>query len=114
MIASVQDPGMSGRLSSHLPPPAPKHVPHPRQNQQAYSVATHACCCRTDTHGAPPVVIREVKWFEGDFAALRAAGAPGDGPAYTDGDAAAAVFQVGVTGLSVEGVCKVWRVCALE
>ena len=38
--------------------------------------------------GAPPRITREVRHFAGTFDELRAAGAPGDGPAYADGDAA--------------------------
>lgn len=36
----------------------------------------------------PSVVVREVAWKEGTFEALRAAGAPGEGPAYADPDKA--------------------------
>ena len=46
------------------------------------------------------VVLREVKHCEGSFRELRAAGAPDDGPAYADADAASTVFQaVAPTGL---------------
>uniref|UniRef100_A0A7S0RYW5 TIP41-like protein n=1 Tax=Chlamydomonas leiostraca TaxID=1034604 RepID=A0A7S0RYW5_9CHLO len=56
--------------------------------------------CRTDSAEARSRIIREVKWCEGEFGTLRAAGAPGDGPAYADGDAASGVFQaVAPTGL---------------
>ena len=50
--------------------------------------------CRTDaSQVCPTVVLREVKHFEGTFAELRAAGAPGEGPAYADADMASQVFQ---------------------
>jgi type 2A phosphatase activator TIP41 len=52
--------------------------------------------CRFDKDsegaGAPPRVLREVRRSEGAFGALRSAGAPPEGPAYADGDAAAAAL----------------------
>jgi type 2A phosphatase activator TIP41 len=45
-----------------------------------------------DAAGAPPRVLREVRRSEGAFASLRAVGAPDEGPAYADGDAAAATL----------------------
>ena len=54
----------------------------------------------------PPRVVREVRRSGGTFADLRAGGAPGDGPAYADGDAAsdalAAVAPVGVVKFETE------------
>ena len=54
----------------------------------------------------PPRVVREVRHFAGTFEQLRAAGAPGDGPAYADGDAASdalsAVAPVGVVKFETE------------
>jgi hypothetical protein len=38
-------------------------------------------------------VLRETKYFEGTMAQLRAAGAPFTATAYSDGDAAAAIFS---------------------
>lgn len=38
-------------------------------------------------------ILREVKYVEGTFAELAAGGAPPDGPAYTDGDAASVALQ---------------------
>ena len=46
-------------------------------------------------------MLREVKHCEGHFKELRQAGAPGEGAAYADADAAAAVFQaVAPTGMT--------------
>ncbi|PSC73022.1 TIP41 isoform X1 [Micractinium conductrix] len=58
--------------------------------------------CRFD---APPAaaarLLREVRHHEGTFAALRAAGAPAEGPAYSDPDtAAAALMAVAPVGVS--------------
>ena len=50
--------------------------------------------CRHDTPEAARVVLRETRHCEGTFAELRAAGAPGEGPAYVDADATAQAFQV--------------------
>ncbi|KAI8465486.1 MAG: TIP41-domain-containing protein [Monoraphidium minutum] len=49
--------------------------------------------CRFDQPGSAGVVLRETKHCEGTVAQLRAAGAPVSPNAYTDGDAAAAVFS---------------------
>ncbi|GFH21631.1 uncharacterized protein HaLaN_18979 [Haematococcus lacustris] len=49
--------------------------------------------CRHDHPAAACVVIREERWCEGGFQELRKQGAPAEGPAYTDGDAASATFQ---------------------
>ena len=56
--------------------------------------------------GQPLRLTREVRHFAGSFEELRAAGAPGDGPAYADGDAASdaltAVAPVGVVRFETE------------
>jgi type 2A phosphatase activator TIP41 len=49
--------------------------------------------CRFDRPEERGLVLRELKHQEGRFAELRAAGAPPDGPAYSDGDAAATALQ---------------------
>ena len=49
---------------------------------------------RHDLPETSGIVLREVKQCEGTFRELRAAGAPDEGPAYADADAASAVFQV--------------------
>lgn len=48
---------------------------------------------RFDQPGSAATVLRETKHFEGTAAQLRAAGAPVAATAYSDGDAAAAVFS---------------------
>jgi type 2A phosphatase activator TIP41 len=49
--------------------------------------------CRFDKPAGRGVVLRETKHFEGTAAELRAAGAPVSATAYSDGDAAASVFN---------------------
>ncbi|KXZ43509.1 hypothetical protein GPECTOR_88g452 [Gonium pectorale] len=49
--------------------------------------------CRHDRPDKRLEVLQEVKHCEGSFADLRARGAPDEGPAYADGDAASQVFQ---------------------
>lgn len=50
-------------------------------------------CTRFDKAGSSGTVLRETKHFEGTMAQLRAAGAPTAATAYSDGDAAAAIFN---------------------
>lgn len=64
------------------------------------------CRLHTSNVNTPATVLREVRHQEGTFQELQAAGAPPDGPAYADGDAAATVLQavapVGVTKYCME------------
>lgn len=53
-----------------------------------------AGACRHDTPELANCVLRETRQCEGTFAELRAAGAPGEGPAYAGGDVAAQTMQV--------------------
>lgn len=62
--------------------------------------------CEFGSTSASPPVLREVRFHEGTFRALRTAGAPAEGPAYADADSAAAalmaVAPVGVTHYRLE------------
>lgn len=49
--------------------------------------------CRHDRPNEPPYVLRELKHAEGRFEELRAKGAPGEGPAWADGDTASQAFS---------------------
>lgn len=64
--------------------------------------------CRHDLPETSNVVLREVKHAEGTFEELRKAGAPKDGPAYSDADATASALQavapVGVKLFKVERI----------
>ena len=64
--------------------------------------------CRHDLPETSNVVIREVKHAEGTFEELRKAGAPNDGPAYSDADATSSVLQavapVGVKLFKIERI----------
>ncbi|KAL4446807.1 hypothetical protein ABPG77_008051 [Micractinium sp. CCAP 211/92] len=58
--------------------------------------------CQFDTSPPPAArVLREVRYHEGTFTDLRAAGAPAEGPAYADADtAAAALMAVAPVGVA--------------
>lgn len=61
---------------------------------------------RFDDPNKPPVVLRKTQYHEGSFVELGKGGAPPEGPAYVDGDAACTALQavapVGLTRLKME------------
>lgn len=87
---------------------------HPAQ-MCAFLAAWGTRRVRARRHDSPDkarVVVREQRHCEGAFPALRAAGAPDEGPAYADGDAAAQVFQVRPTPVrSGRAALQCVRVC---
>jgi type 2A phosphatase activator TIP41 len=80
-----------------------------QQQAGANGAAGGSAAARRSCDEPSVVVVREVRHQEGTFEELRRGGAPPQGPAYADADAAAmalmAVAPVGVTKYALERAC---------